>query len=133
MAKSSEDIESYLHRLSRPYERVDDGTFLVSAGANQAPIAIRIADPVVVIQAEIGAAPTGDTELEAKVFRRLLELNGTELVHVSYALENGNMTLGAALELENLDLNELEAVLAGVDLALAQHVPALRDLVKKKG
>ena len=37
--------------------------------------------------------------------------------------------LAAALELESVDPNELEAVLADIDMALAEHVPALRELV----
>jgi hypothetical protein len=34
----------------------------------------------------------------------------------------------AALPLDNLDLNELEAILSDLDLALARHVPTLHDL-----
>ena len=51
---------------------------------------------------------------------------------MAYALEGDRIVLGAALELENLDLNELEAVLEGVDLALVEHVPVLRGLVSQK-
>ena len=38
---------------------------------------------------------------------------------------NGTVVLAAALELENLDLNELEAVLNDIEMALARHVPSL--------
>jgi hypothetical protein len=40
------------------------------------------------------------------------------------------MVLAAALELEHLDLNELEAVLADIDVALGEHVPVLRSMVQ---
>ncbi len=43
------------------------------------------------------------------------------------------MVLTGALELENLDLNELEAVLSDIDLALARHVPTLHELAGPMG
>ena len=38
--------------------------------------------------------------------------------------------LSAALSLETLDLSELEAALADVELALSEHVPLLHDMGK---
>jgi hypothetical protein len=131
MAKSHEDIEGYLSKLDRRFERMEDGTYLVAGAANQPPIAVRLAPPVLVVQVPIGPAPAGNAAVEAKVFRRLLELNGGDLLFAAYALEGKDIVLGAALELDNLDLNEIEAVLADVDVALAEHVPALRELVQK--
>jgi hypothetical protein len=131
MPKSHEDIEGYLSKLDRRFERMEDGTYLVAGAANQPPIAVRLAPPVLVVQMTIGPAPAGNPALEAKVFRRLLELNGNDLLFAAYALEGNDIVLGAALELDNLDLNEIEAVLADVDVALAEHVPTLRELVQK--
>jgi len=54
------------------------------------------------------------------------------LFHAAYAIEGKDIVLTAALELDSLDLNELEAVLADVGMALSDHVPALRDMVQKK-
>jgi hypothetical protein len=131
MAKSHEDIQGYLSKLDRRFERLEDDTYLVAGGPNQPPIAVRLAPPVLVVQVPIGPAPAKDPALEAKVFRRLLELNGADLLFAAYALEGNDIVLGAALELDNLDLNEIEAVLADVDVALAEHVPTLRELVQK--
>jgi hypothetical protein len=41
--------------------------------------------------------------------------------------------LSAALELESLDMNELEAVLADMGMALSEHVPTLKGMIEKKG
>ena len=60
----------------------------------------------------------------------LLELNAGKLLHTAYGLDGDNIVLSSALELENLDTNELEAVLADVDMALAEHVPSLHELVQ---
>jgi Zn-dependent protease with chaperone function len=130
MVKSEEDLEIFLNKLERHFERVD-GTFLVSVGSGLPPVALRIATPVLVVQVQIAPTPKGDTAGESKLFRRLLELNASDLLHAAYALEDSRVVLTAALELENLDTNELEAVLADMGMALSKHVPMLRDLTKK--
>lgn len=132
MVKSDEDLEMLLGRLERRFERLDNGTFLVAVGANSAPVAIRIATPVLVMQVEIGPAPSGNPGMESKLFRKLLELNALDLMHAAYALEGDRIVLTAALELENLDLNELEAVLADLGMALSKHVPVLLEMTQKK-
>jgi hypothetical protein len=131
MLKTDEDLERLLTRLDRHFERVEGGTFLVAVGSGLAPVALRVAAPVLVAQAEIGEAPSGDPVLESKVFRKLLQLNAEDLLHAAYALENGRIALIAALELENLDTNELEAVLADMGMAQSKHVGMLRELMKK--
>ena len=128
---SIEDLEAYLNRLDRRYEKLADGTFLLGLGAGHPVAMMRVAPPVVVLQVEIGPAPAGSPDIEARLFRRLLELNATDLLHSAYSIEGDRIVLGAALELENLDLNEIEAVLANFDLAISEHVPALRDLAKR--
>jgi hypothetical protein len=132
MPKTNEDLEVYLTKLERRFERGDDGTYLVAGAPNQPPIAIRLAMPVVVVRVEIGSAPKGDPKTEARVFRKLLELNASQLLHAAYAIDGDFIVLGSALELDNLDLNELEAVLADLDMAISEHVPALHQLVQQK-
>jgi hypothetical protein len=123
MPRTAEDIENYLFQLDRRFEN-DGGTYLVQSGQGATPIALRVAPPIVAVRVTIGAVP-GDAEHQTRLFRRLLEYNATDLMHVSYGINDGTVVLTAALELENLDLNELEAVLSDVDLALARHVPVL--------
>lgn len=127
MIQSNEDLEGYLLRLERRFERAEDGTYLLSMGADRPLVALRVAAPVLVAQVEIGPAPEED-RAAAALFRKLLVLNATALVHAAYGLEGSTIVLAAALELKSLDLNELEAVLADLDMALANQVPTLRDL-----
>ncbi|MGE0323555.1 MAG: CesT family type III secretion system chaperone [Polyangiaceae bacterium] len=129
---SNEVLEGYLNKLERGFERSEDGTYLVSAGTHRPPIALRVAQPVLVAQVDVGPAPDDDAPTEAKLFRHLLELNASDLLHSAYALENGRIVLTAALELANMDLNEFEAILADMDLALAEHVPGLKTMVEGK-
>ncbi|WP_437293408.1 hypothetical protein [Sorangium sp. So ce426] len=126
MPRTAEDVETYLLQLDRRFEN-DAGTYLVSGGPDTPPIAIRIDPPIVAVRVSIGPVP-GDDAHQTRLFRRLLEYNATDLMHASYGIEAGTVVLSAALELENLDMNELEAILSDIDLALARHVPVLHDL-----
>jgi len=126
MARTERDIEAYLLALGKPHEKVEDGTYLIRVGTDTPPIALRIAGEVVVLRVFI-AQPPAEIEAQAALFRRLLEFNATELVYSAYGLEDGRIVLGAALELSNLDLNEFEAALSDIELALLRHVPRLRE------
>jgi len=129
MISSSDDLEAQLGRLGRRYDRLPDGTFVLSLGSNQPPVALRLVPPVLVVQVAVGPAPKTDAAA-APLYRKLLELNANALVHSAYGLEGDTIVLASALELSNLDLNELEAVLADIDVALGEHVPVLRSMVQ---
>lgn len=124
MPRTAEDVESYLLQLDRRYDN-DQGTFLLT-GEGGTTIALRVAPPIVAIRVVIGPAPKDDAH-KLRLFQQLLAYNATDLMHVFYGLDRDEIVLSAALELENLDLNELEALLSDVDLALARHVPTLRE------
>lgn len=129
MIRSSDDLEAQLGRLGRRYERTEDGTFIISLGPSQPPAAVLLVPPVLVVQVAIGTAPQ-DLGKAAPIYKKLLELNASALLHSAFGLEGDQIVLAAALELEHLDLNELEAVLADIDVALGEHVPLLRSMVQ---
>jgi hypothetical protein len=129
MIRSSDDLEAQLGRLGRPYERTKDGTFILSLGKNQPPVALLLVPPVLVAQVTVGTAPKS-LAAAAPIYKKLLELNANALLHAAYGLEGDQIVLASALELDNLDLNELEAVLADMDVALGEHVPTLRRMVQ---
>ncbi len=126
--RTAKDIEAYLDRLGRTYADKGEHSTFVLNGPHGVHIALRVEPPLVVLRANVGKVPTGH---ENALFRRLLELNASELLHSSYGLVDSDIFLGSALALENLDLNELQVVLDEFDLALAQHTEALFDLAKK--
>lgn len=128
MPRTAEDVETYLLQLDRRFEN-DGGTYLVSSGQDGPLTAIRVAPPIVAIRVSIGPVPD-DAAHQVKLFRRLLELNASDLMHVAYAIEDGTIVLSAALALENLDVNELEVTLSDIDLALARHIQILHDLAQ---
>ena len=129
MIRTNEDLEAQLDRLEKKYERVGEGTYLVSVGPGRPPVAMRLAPPVLVLQVNVGSLGKQGAAEQAKLFRRLLELNATALLHAAFGLEGNSIVLAAALELESVDPNEIEAALADIDMALAEQVPGLRELV----
>lgn len=134
MIASNEDLEGHLRRLDRSFERAESGdVYLVSMGWGQPPCALSISPPVLVAQIRVAGAPPVDDMSSARFMRRLLELNATGLLHSAFGIDGGQILLTAALELQNLDTNELEAVLADLDMALAEHVPGLVSLSKGLG
>jgi hypothetical protein len=127
--RTVKDIEAYLGRLNRRFHPVEgeEGTFLISSGEQFPPVALRVDPPLVVLRVHIADVPKGEP---TSLFRTLLQLNAKGLVHSSYGIDEARIILSAALELENLDFNELEATLDEIDLALAEHVPMLSDISK---
>lgn len=67
----------------------------------------------------------------ASVYRRLLQIN-RELVHGAFALDDdGQLVLFRdTLQLQNLDLNELDATINALALALATYADELIDFAK---
>jgi hypothetical protein len=118
--RTEKDVEAYLLRLNRRYRTVDAGapTFLVESGAGLPPVAIRVDPPLIVVRVHVGDVESGSAPVE--LFRSLLESNARQLVHSSYGLDDGRVVLSSALELENLDFNELQATLDEIDVLLAQ-------------
>ncbi len=130
--RTEADVEAYLYRLKRRFRAVDDqpGTFLVDTSGGMPPVAVRVDPPLVVLRVHIGDVKGGSEADHTALFRELLTLNARQLVHASYGVDDDHVVLSSALELENLDFNELQATLDEIDVALAQHVPELARLAK---
>jgi hypothetical protein len=121
-----DDVESYLLRTGLDHEEIGEGMWLVHGGAAGAGIVIHLSPPLLVFRLKVMDLP-GDEQRCAALFRRLLELNATDLVHAAYALEEGDVILTESLEVENLDFNEFQATIDSFQMALASHLEALAD------
>jgi len=122
--KSAEDIESYLMRMGVPAETIKPGIWLVKIDGSA--LVVSIAGPVVAFRLKVMDLPrTGREEL----YRTLLSLNTTEMVHGAFGLEGDTVVMVHALALENLDLNEFQAVVDDMSMAVAKHHPNLSRFV----
>ena len=118
--KSAEDIESYLLRMGVAYETIKPGLWLVKIDASS--LVVSIAGPVVAFRLKMMDLPRSGRE---ELYRTLLALNTTEMVHGAFGLEGDTVVVVHALELENLDLNEFQAVVDDMSMAASKHHPTL--------
>jgi hypothetical protein len=121
-----EDVESFLLRAGLDHEEINEGMWLVRAGATDAGIVIHLSPPLLVFRMKVLDLPADEPRCMA-LFRRLLELNATDLVHAAYALEEGDVILTESMEVENLDFNEFQATVDSFQMALASHLDALAE------
>jgi len=121
-----EDVESYLLRAGLDHEEISEGMWLVRAGAPDAGIVIHLSPPLLVFRMKVMDLPSDEPRC-GQLFRRLLQLNATDLVHAAYALEEGDVILTESMEVENLDFNEFQATLDSFQMALASHLEALAE------
>lgn len=111
-----DDVESYLDRLGLPWEAVDEGLWVLQEDGGQ--IVVRLDDPIIVFRAKLMDAP--DVGREA-LYRKLLELNASEMITAAYGLEEGVIVAVASLQSENLDYNEFQGAIDALTMALTQH------------
>ena len=124
---SREDLESFLIRMDLDYEEVDEGMFLTRTESNGTPMVVHHADALLLIRMKVMDMPE-DNESSKELYRTLLELNATEIVHGAYGIENGDLILSDTLELETLDFHELQASMESIGLAAVTHMETIRSL-----
>jgi len=115
--KSAEDIESYLLQMGITYEAMKPGIWVIQIDG-QSRLAVSIAGPVVAFRLKVMDLPAQGRE---ELYRALLELNTTEMVHGAFGLEGDAVVIVDALQLENLDFNEFQAVVDEMSMAIAKH------------
>ena len=74
------------------------------------------------------SAPLAGTD--DAMWDRLLELNASDLMYAAYGIEGDRVVLSAALPLDNLDANELDATLSDIDVALVRHTKELSHFAR---
>lgn len=118
-----EDIESYIVRLGMPYEEVDTGLWIIHDEHDGIDnLVIHFAPPVAVFRVKLMDLD-GD---HPALYRRLLELNASEMVSGAYGIENNSVVCVESLQVENLDFNEFQAAVDSLSLAITDHYETLR-------
>jgi hypothetical protein len=121
--KTAEDIESYLIQIDTPFERVGDGVWLLKEIGPE--MVISIADSILAFRLKLMDANTVPAAKREQLYHTLLKLNASEMLHGAYGLENGAVVICAALQLENLDINELQATIDDIGMAASNHYSTL--------
>ncbi|MCY4647897.1 MAG: YbjN domain-containing protein [Gammaproteobacteria bacterium] len=127
---SREDIEGFLIRMDLDYEEVDEGMFLAHGDNGGAGVVVHHSDPVLVLRLKMMDLPAEPEDELTGLYRTLLELNATDIVHGAYGIEEGELILTDTLELENLDFTELQASIESLQLAASSHMGRIRELAQ---
>lgn len=118
-----EDVESFLFRMELEYEQVATDMWLVQTDDDSdagVRLVIHHSPPVLLLRLKVLDVPEDERRC-TELYRRLLELNATDLLHASYGIEEDDVILYDTLELENLDFNEMQASVDSIYMALASH------------
>lgn len=120
---SREKVEGFLIRLSLSFQEKAPGTWVVSdAPRGLENLVIMLTDSLVVMRMNVMKVPSRGRE---KLFEELLRLNATDLVHGAYGIEGPNVIIIDTLEADGMGLEEFEASIDAIGLAVAQHYRTL--------
>jgi hypothetical protein len=131
MARTLEDMNSYLAKLEMPYEEIKEGTWVIHDHDDKIEnIVVSFADPIVVFRVKVMDAPS-DRDKRARLCEKLLELNATDMVAGAYGLEGNAVVWTDTLQSENLDYNEFQASVDALSLSISQHYSELSQFQQK--
>jgi hypothetical protein len=119
--KTREDIESYLLKMGVTYENLGDNLWRLRVDGIE-NLMISFAGPVLVFRLKMMDLPASGREA---LYEALLRLNTTELLHCAFGVEGSAIVLGGALAVENLDYNEVQAVIDEIEMVTSKHYQAL--------
>lgn len=131
MEDNFQKVKGYLLELELPIltENLKEQILIVSdesRGINN--LILNCEDPILIIEQPIMPVPSNTD----KFFRMLLQHN-RELIHGAFVLDEEAKTVlfRDTLQLPNLDLNELEASINALSLAMAEYADELLSYAKK--
>ena len=123
--QSKEKLVSYLNKLSLNYEELSPNTWIIKGLAKGIEnVVVAAIDPVIIVRVKVMEVPAGNRE---KLFEKLLTLNSTDMLHGAYAIDGGNIFIINTLVAETMDLEELQATLDAIAIALTSHYKVLQE------
>jgi hypothetical protein len=128
---NNEKIESYLINLGLTFETIEQKTWVINDEEKGLEnIFITAEEPLIIIRVNVMDIPEMNKE---SLFETLLRLNASDLIHGAYALDGDNIIITDTLRYETVDLEEFQASLDAIGLALAQHYETLIQYRKPGG
>jgi hypothetical protein len=116
-------VEQYLIELKYSYREVKPNLWLLDDAENRIDgIVVMYIDPIVIIQVQVMDVPKLNSH---DLYRKLLELNASEMIHGAYGLEGNKVVIIDTLRYDTMDYPEFRATLDAISLALTQHYPIL--------
>ncbi len=124
---SRDDIESYLIRMGLEHEEIDEGMFLVRSGSEDLPIVVHHSPPLLVLRLKVMDLPS-DGEHLSQLYRTLLELNASDVVHGAYGIEEDELILSDTFQLDTLGFEDFQTSLESLQMAGSSHMDRIQTL-----
>jgi len=122
---TAEKIEGYMINLGVTFQQINESTWLINdAEKGLEQVVVAAEEPLVIFRVKVMPIPSKRRE---EFFERLLRLNASDLLHGAYGLSDNYVVLIQTLEYATMDLEEFQASLEAIGLALTQHYPVLSD------
>ena len=123
---TKEDVESFLIRMDLEYDEIDDGMFLIRSRTEGFPIVVHHTPPLLVVRLKVMDVD-GQDSVRPELYRTLLELNATDVVHGAYGIEEGERILSDTFQLEGLSFDDLQASLESLQMAASSHMGQIKS------
>jgi hypothetical protein len=123
-----EELEHYLVGSALDIEEIAEGMYVVRSPVDRFPVVLHHTPPLLIVRLKILDLPQHGERLET-LYRTLLELNATDVVHGAYGIEDGELILSDTLPLEHLDTSEVRAALESIQMAASSHLERIRTLI----
>lgn len=128
--KTNDDIESFLVRYGQPFEELGEGLWTIhDEYTNIDNIVIKHSPPVILFRVKLMELPQDNKE---EFYKKLLELNVSEMLHGSYGIEKNNVVVTCTLQSENLDYNEFEAAVDSLSFVISTHYQILKEFKERR-
>ena len=126
---NKEKLESFFVELNLSYEEKKKNVWVVfGEDKGLENVIIMLEDPIVIIRVKVMDMPK---ENQCALYEEILRLNATDMIHGAYALEGNSVILINTLLAATMDIEELQASIDAIGLALAQHYEKLAGFRKK--
>jgi hypothetical protein len=127
---SREKLEGYLVKLSLSFHEAGPAAWVVNdSGKGLQNLLVQLSESLVILRIPVMEVPSSRRE---QLFEELLRLNATDMVHGAYAVDGTGILIIDTLEADTMDLEEFEASIDAIGLALAQHYRTLSRYRQKK-
>jgi hypothetical protein len=118
-----EKLEKYFITLGLTFENLDETAWVINDSEKGLEnVMVLLEEPVAIIRVNLMNLPKNNRE---ELYETVLKLNAEELVHGAYAIDGDKLILIDTNEIGTFDLEELQASLDSISLAIAQHFALL--------
>lgn len=125
MSISAENVETLLYRSGAPFDQLDPTTWVLQLeNHHRSRVVVKVEEPIVLFSLPLGFLE--GVENREQLYRTLLELNA-DFMHNAYAIEGERLVLSGALQVENLDANEFQAIIDDLTMTLDNHLEKLSN------